>query len=729
MSRPRRTGTQHLLPFSELSGASFERLCLWLLREEGYTSLQHLGAAGADDGCDILAMKNDQRWFFQCKKMTSGSFGAGAVEREINKIRSWPIHDWPNKILFMVTANVSATTRRRANERSAPISCEFWAITELDERVKRHPRIVTEFFNAGPSDHALQREGYGFDTSLYVDAIDRLFERERVAELWVSLLGHVQDNGIRRSVDVEQYIDQWLHKTDGPHLSILGDYGTGKTWLCLRLARRLIDEHRKNPARPLPLLLSFRSYRSGMQLRDLIQSEMDRAYGLAQCDFRSILSAIIGRRLVVILDGLDEMARELGRRGAFVQFAALAIPADAKVLLTSRTHYFLSGSEQREVLNPEAATLLREIPSFDLVHLDLFDESRMRDAISRSAMEDHTGSVFSFVESTYNLQELCARPVLLRLVCESFASLKNLGSAVTSADLYEAYLTAWLRREVAGGRMTFNPEDLLIFLEELAEALFPRDSMWISADGFERRVRDFRSRIGLSQDDERTLMRQLATSTVLTRSVSDGWEFSHRSFQEYLYARRFFRWEAETNGSTHFPVTHIPAWQFISQIVLRQWNESKAREWIEQRIGRESDPGLCKTTLRAAAAYWLLNRSPRAAGEYPLSGIMLDWVELAGVNLSKADLSGADFQGSNLHGANLREANLEGACLVAADFSGANLVGANFKNADCRRTIFDGAIGADEALVGAIRNFDTLGSTPILDAYRILSALRPSKKG
>jgi len=83
-SRPSITGTTHTLPFHQLSPREFERLCLWLVQREGYERAEHLGAA-----------------------------------------------------------DVSANTRQQACERCAgEMGCHFWALTELDERAKRHPDIV-----------------------------------------------------------------------------------------------------------------------------------------------------------------------------------------------------------------------------------------------------------------------------------------------------------------------------------------------------------------------------------------------------------------------------------------------------------------------------------------------------------------------------------------------------------------------------------------------------------
>ncbi len=67
-SQPSLTGTTHTLPFDKLSPRDFERLCLWLVGREGYERAEHLGAAGSEQGRDIVAWRESQLWAFQCER-------------------------------------------------------------------------------------------------------------------------------------------------------------------------------------------------------------------------------------------------------------------------------------------------------------------------------------------------------------------------------------------------------------------------------------------------------------------------------------------------------------------------------------------------------------------------------------------------------------------------------------------------------------------------------------
>ncbi len=201
----------------------------------------------------------------------------------------------------------------------------------------------------------------------------------------------------------------------------------------------------------------------------------------------------------------------------------------------------------------------------------------------------------------------------------------------------------------------------------------------------------FLENLGLARHKWQELDRQIITSTFVRRSVDDGWRFAHRSFQEFFYARKFFRWEAETGGEGEFPVVHTPIWQFIAQMALEKWDREKALFWIRERVERENEPSLTMTTLRAAAGYWLLKKDPGNSRDHMFSGIMLDSVDLTELDLARCDLSRVDFHGSDLAGTNLASADLSGALLSGAQFLGADLRNTKFDHSEISYADFRGA--------------------------------------
>ena len=69
--------TQQVLPFGRLSPQDFERLCLWLVRREGFARVEYLGEAGSEQGRDVVAWRGGRRHVFQCKRVKQ--FGLATV--------------------------------------------------------------------------------------------------------------------------------------------------------------------------------------------------------------------------------------------------------------------------------------------------------------------------------------------------------------------------------------------------------------------------------------------------------------------------------------------------------------------------------------------------------------------------------------------------------------------------------------------------------------------------
>ncbi|HJQ24985.1 MAG TPA: restriction endonuclease [Blastocatellia bacterium] len=158
MAKPSVTKTNHPLPFGALSPEQFETLCLWLVEREGYLRPEHLGAAGSEQGRDVIAYRatanGEQLWYFQCKRYQSIS--AATLIEEVEKYNALVKTDPTKKpfgIVFVTNATLAAKARETVRKfcEQHGYACEFWARTELDMRVKKHPDIVAEFFNLKPA--------------------------------------------------------------------------------------------------------------------------------------------------------------------------------------------------------------------------------------------------------------------------------------------------------------------------------------------------------------------------------------------------------------------------------------------------------------------------------------------------------------------------------------------------------------------------------------------------
>ncbi|MCI0475879.1 MAG: NACHT domain-containing protein, partial [Anaerolineales bacterium] len=344
------------------------------------------------------------------------------------------------------------------------------------------------------------------DFTPYAQYLVQQWEREPLSQYYVDLGGKRQ----QRDQDgkpvgegdpykpIDDYLDRWLDVPGGNHISILGDYGTGKTTLVKQYAAKLARRYLAQPDRSrIPILISLRDYAKAMNLRQLITDfivneqrervRLDGAYAAFEqlnCDGKFIL----------IFDGFDEMARQVSYQTTVNNFDELAKAAegDAKVLLTCRKHYFHEAREERSVLSGEAsarwalergdAARSAEHPGgkdepgivlragFETVYLDEFTPADIT-LLLQKRFPARWQEFDARIRTTYNLTDLAKRPVLLDMIVQTLDAW-GARKITNAAQLYQVCTKRWMERDIQTGRAFLNENDKRVFSEELAVEVF-----------------------------------------------------------------------------------------------------------------------------------------------------------------------------------------------------------------------------------------------------------------
>ena len=154
------------------------------------------------------------------------------------------------------------------------------------------------------------------------------------------------DQGTDRATD---WIAQWAQKESAEDnwIVVLGEYGTGKTALTRMIQLRMLQDYIKEEGRPLPIRIELKDFTRQFDARTLLHNFLDR-HGLSHISIDFVFHLIRTRRVVLILDGYDEMAQFLNVRERRACLGALADLASegARGILTSRPNYF---SEEEEL--------------------------------------------------------------------------------------------------------------------------------------------------------------------------------------------------------------------------------------------------------------------------------------------------------------------------------------------------------------------------------------------
>ena len=387
--------------------------------------------------------------------------------------------------------------------------------------------LVTQLYDFGPAMRVLEREFRELPTF--------------VRDLYVRPSGFTE---VTKTIeDAETHILEWVSDPAAVHLTVLGDYGSGKTTLVERVAWELAMAHVENPelAR-VPILVRLKDVGTMRSIEAAITDVLVNRMGL-DLNYRAFDALNHAGKFVVILDGFDELSglhSESDVLRTFQELDKLASP-QSKVLLTCRTHFFKDLQQLRRA--HEGSTLYQSIDGkfgYGLLMLSPFTEPQIFEYLKRWDAKN-AQAYFDLIQSIYNLQDLARRPVLLNMLAKTVPQLSSLDTSahrdVNAATLYELYVRFWLARD--DWRSPLSVSDRRGIAEAIAEDFFLRNrksihyselpellSRWRQGDG------------GLSKD---VLEYECRTCNFLVSDGEGNFSFAHRSFMEYILATVYSR--------------------------------------------------------------------------------------------------------------------------------------------------------------------------------------------
>jgi predicted NACHT family NTPase len=143
------------------------------------------------------------------------------------------------------------------------------------------------------------------------------------------------------------YLSEWV-RSSNRWLTLLGDYGVGKSWALKRLLYRLIDDFRNDPSSsPLPFFIPLQHFTKAFDYQNLLLATMQR-YNLSGVPVEAFNYMARHGRIVFLLDSFDEMAQHLSRATIRSNLNELlvGIGVHSKAIMTSRPNYFENRSER-----------------------------------------------------------------------------------------------------------------------------------------------------------------------------------------------------------------------------------------------------------------------------------------------------------------------------------------------------------------------------------------------
>lgn len=174
----------------------------------------------------------------------------------------------------------------------------------------------------------------------YIEAIEREPIRNTILKEYQPNPLYMEKSKSKPKPSVN-FLIEWIG-SDKQWLTLLGDYGVGKSWTLKKLLYELIIAYKLKPdSSPLPLFIPLQRFTKAFDFSNLILSTFQN-YGLSGIHYSAFEYLMNKGRIVFLLDSFDEMAQQLNRKTIRdnLKEILIGISGNSKAIMTSRPNYF-----------------------------------------------------------------------------------------------------------------------------------------------------------------------------------------------------------------------------------------------------------------------------------------------------------------------------------------------------------------------------------------------------
>ncbi|MCZ4693903.1 NACHT domain-containing protein [Ancylomarina euxinus] len=344
---------------------------------------------------------------------------------------------------------------------------------------------------------------------------------------------------------IDKYIDQWIDDPAKKHISVLGEFGTGKTWFTIHYAWKKLQQYKsakhKGINRPrIPIVIPLRDFAKAVNIESVFSEFFFKKYDSPIPTYNAFVELNKMGKLLLIFDGFDEMADKVDTQKMINNFWELArtITENSKVILTCRNEHFPEAKKGRELLNAElnASTqhLIAETPQFEVLELLKFNEKQIKKLLSF-----YTNSkTIKKIMKNKALLELASRPIMTELILESLKDIEE-GKAIDISRVYLYAIKQKFTKDIKEERTFTSIPDKLYFMCELAWEMLSTDKMSINYRLFPDRIRELFNESVKEQKDIDHWQYDMMGQTMLIRNDEGDYKPAHRSFLEFFVAYKF----------------------------------------------------------------------------------------------------------------------------------------------------------------------------------------------
>lgn len=345
-------------------------------------------------------------------------------------------------------------------------------------------------------------------------------------------------NDTKEKIDV--FLNKWFTDNQNNYLVLLGDMGVGKSMACLYV----FDYICENFESYVPIFISLNDFASQKIEDDNFYNFLSK-YLNSRFKIDEIKELCNQQRLVFILDGFDEISNSANLNSILTNYNLLRrfFRLNCKTVLTCRTHYFSEKEQINEVLAGSAEgtdfanQLLYEEYPFNVVELLEFNKDEIIELIRLLSPGQNFNEIWEQICHIYDLKDLAKRAILLKMILQTLPELKKKNSSVTSYTIYKEYTKKILRREINDRKTGLELSEKERFISYIAYLMYKNDELVINSTAFNQEIKTYFINSIYSKDELNSINYDCRVANFFSRDKNDNYQFMHKSFYEYYFAK------------------------------------------------------------------------------------------------------------------------------------------------------------------------------------------------
>jgi|GEM_PF-4419966 len=427
----------------------------------------------------------------------------------------------------------------------------------------------------------LENEVLNFEKSFIEEVSD--YESSASFNDYVPLMG--QSDHLKGILNLDEWLLDCLTNSSDT-ISILGDFGSGKSTLMQRLRYSIVKLYLERKTDRKPILLELKNFHKFENITQFLISNFFTQYK------RELPEALLKKeiehgKIIFLFDGLDEMSGPTNQSKRLSNFSLLMplLRGNCPACITCRPSYFVSKieysnyvdsfikvpelsfhsanfklkteslysklksayieKEKLEKLEKQTETI--NIKQFSREQIDCYLKNFNHDFVSKC--KSNWEEVNQFLSETYDLLDLMSRPLLLKMIKDTILWLgdnfKNFNSAdFNPASLYEIYtaISLELDWEKAEVRDFLSKNQRSRYVEFLAIQMFDHQTLEVEIDALRKLASICSDDTNLLKEEKQhvtieDIVSDIQICSFITRTSDDTFRFVHKSFLEFFVAK------------------------------------------------------------------------------------------------------------------------------------------------------------------------------------------------